>query len=417
MSKRCHFNGERTTVIGLKLKEMKKNKIFISGDEAAAVGVKLARPHVIAAYPITPQTITVERLSEMVEAGELDAEYMHVESEHSAISATMGASAVGARTFTASSSQGLLYMAEGLHYASGGRYPIVMMNANRSVALPWSIYGDQRDSLSLLDSGWIQVYVEDAQEALDMMIQAFKIAEHKDVLTPMMVNLDGFILTHTYELVEIPDQDMVDKFLPEFETPNKMSFEQPKNMGFSSQPDDNTEFKYQQNKAMFKAIDVIAETDKEFGDTFGRTYDGMVEEYMCDDADVVLVGLGTVCGTTRVVVDKLRSLGLRVGLLKIRYMRPFPEKEIVALSKKVKAIGVIDRDISFGYEGTVFTNVNSALAKVNSTVFKKNFVGGLGGRDITKAEIEKMFNDLFDGVNGKEQESVEFFNLKVATNE
>jgi len=396
---------------------MKKNKIFISGDEAAAVGVKLARPHVIAAYPITPQTITVERLSEMVEAGELDAEYMHVESEHSAISATMGASAVGARTFTASSSQGLLYMAEGLHYASGGRYPIVMMNANRSVALPWSIYGDQRDSLSLLDSGWIQVYVEDAQEALDMMIQAFKIAEHKDVLTPMMVNLDGFILTHTYELVEIPDQDMVDKFLPEFETPNKMSFEQPKNMGFSSQPDDNTEFKYQQNKAMFKAIDVIAETDKEFGDTFGRTYDGMVEEYMCDDADVVLVGLGTVCGTTRVVVDKLRSLGLRVGLLKIRYMRPFPEKEIVALSKKVKAIGVIDRDISFGYEGTVFTNVNSALAKVNSTVFKKNFVGGLGGRDITKAEIEKMFNDLFDGVNGKEQESVEFFNLKVATNE
>jgi pyruvate ferredoxin oxidoreductase alpha subunit len=397
---------------------METNKIFISGDEAVAHGVRLSRPHVIAAYPITPQTITVERLSEMVEKGEIDSEYMHVESEHSALSAAMGASSVGARTFTATSSQGLLYMAEAMHYASGGRYPIVMMNANRSVALPWSIYGDQRDSLSLLDSGWIQVYVEDAQEALDMIIQAYKIAEHKKVLTPMMVNLDGFILTHTYEMVEIPNQGMVDRFLPKFDTPNKMSFENPKNMAFSSQPDDNTEFKYQQNKAMFDSIEVIEKTDKEFGELFGRCYKGMVEEIMCDDAEVVLVTLGSITGTVRVVADQLRAQGKKVGVFKIRYMRPFPEKEIMALSKNIKAIGVIDKDISFGYEGTIFTNVNSALAKANASLFKKNFIGGLGGRDITKTEIEKMYNDLFDGISrNPNQKTVEFFNLKVATND
>jgi len=395
---------------------MSKNNIFISGDEAVAHGVRLSRPHVVAAYPITPQTIVVERLSEMVEQGEMDAEYMHVESEHSAISASMGASSVGARTFTATSSQGLLYMVEGMHYASGGRFPIVMMNANRSVALPWSIYGDQRDSLSQLDSGWIQVYVEDAQESLDMIIQAFKIAEHADVLTPIMVNLDGFILTHTYEMVEIPEQDMVDKFLPAFQTPNKMCFEEPKNLAFSSQPCDNTEFKYQQNKAVMDSIKVIEDVDKEFGDQFGRYYNGMTEAYRCEDAEAVLVTLGSITGTVRVVVDKLREQGLKVGLLKIRYMRPFPEKEIIELSKNVKGIGVIDKDISFGYEGTIFTNVNSALSKSDAIVFKKNFIGGLGGRDITKAEIEKMFFDLFDGINGKEQETVEFFNLKVETN-
>ncbi|MCT4639399.1 MAG: hypothetical protein N4A72_16970 [Bacteroidales bacterium] len=396
---------------------MKSKNIFLSGDEAVAHGVRLSRPHVIAAYPITPQTITVERLSEMVEAGELKAEYMHVESEHSAISATMGASAVGARTFTASSSQGLLYMTEGLHYASGGRYPIVMMNANRSVALPWSIYGDQRDSLSLLDSGWIQVYVEDAQEALDMTIQAFKIAEHADVLTPMMVNLDGFILTHTYEIVSVPAQEDVDAFLPPFETPNKMCFENPKNMAFSSQPDDNTEFKYQQNVGVLNSIEVLKQVNDEYAEKFGRDYFGMVEEYRCEDAEAVLVTLGSVTGTTRVVVDKMRAEGKKVGLLKIRYMRPFPEKEIMDLVSRVKNIGVIDKDISFGYEGTVYTNVNSAIAKTGLSIFTKNYVGGLGGRDITKAEIEEMFNELLTGKLKKEGEHVEFFNLKVSIDE
>ncbi len=185
---------------------------FVSGNDAVAMGARLARPHVISAYPITPQTIVVERLADFVEDGSLKAEFLHVESEHSAMAAAMGVSSVGARAFTATSSQGLLHMAECVHYASGARFPIVMMNANRSVAVPWSIYGDQRDSLGMLDSGWIQVYVEDAQEALDMTIQAYKIAEHQDVMTPFMVNLDGFVLTHTYEPIQLPDQKMVDAF-------------------------------------------------------------------------------------------------------------------------------------------------------------------------------------------------------------
>ncbi len=394
---------------------MENKRIFISGDEAIAFGAKLARPHVIAAYPITPQTIAVERLSDMVENGELEAEYMHVESEHSAISAAMGASAVGARTFTATSSQGLVYMAEGLHYCSGGRWPVVMMNANRSLALPWSIYGDQRDSLGLLDSGWIQVYAEDAQEALDMIIQAYKIAENPEVLTPMMVNIDGFILTHTYEMVDIPAQEKVDEFLPSYETVNKMSFENPKNMGFSSQPIDNTEFKYQQDRAMFDAVPVIEQTDAEFAEAFGRKYHGMVENYRCEDAEYIMVTLGSVCGTTRLVVDELREQGVRAGLMKIRYMRPFPEKQIQEIASKVKAIGVLEKNISFGYEGTVYTNVNSAIAKTKARPFMKNFVGGFGGRDISKQDIRHMFDMLKNET--EPTKTVEYFNLNVDTNE
>jgi len=233
----------------------------------------------------------------------------------------------------------------------------------------------------------------------------------------MMVNLDGFILTHTYELVDIPEQEMVDEFLPPFQTPNKMSFEEPKNLGFSSRPDDNTEFKYQQNEAMFNSIDVIHKTDKDFADMFGRKYHGMVEEYMCEDADVVLVALGSVCGTVRVVVDKMRAEGKKVGLLKIRYMRPFPVEEVKDLAKRVKAIGVIDKDISFGYEGTVYTNVNSAISQIDKYVYKSNFVGGLGGRDITKDEIEDMYNKLFAGLENKSEETVEFFSLNVEGND
>jgi pyruvate ferredoxin oxidoreductase alpha subunit len=396
---------------------MANYKTFVSGNEAVALGVRLSRPHVIAAYPITPQTVVVERLSEFVEDGSLKSEYMHVESEHSAMSAVMGASAIGARTFTASSSQGLVYMAEGLHYASGGRFPIVMMNGNRSLALPWNIYGDQRDSLSLLDSGWLQVYVEDAQESLDMMIQAYAIAENKDVYTPVMVNLDGFVLTHTYELVDVPDQEEVDKFLPPYQTDNKMDIENPKNMAFSSSPDNNLEFKYQQHKAALNAIKVIEEVDNKFYQQFGRKHGGLVEEYRCEDAEIVLITLGSVTGTARIVVDNLREQGQKVGLLKIRFMRPFPEKEIIELASHVKAIGVIDKDISFGYEGTVYTNVNSALAKSGRNVLTLDFVAGLGGRDISKADIKDMFSDLREGLDGKVQNHVKFVNLGVAIDE
>lgn len=392
-------------------------KVFASGNEAVAFGVRLAKPHVIAVYPITPQTTAVEKLSEMVEDGSLKSEFMHVESEHSALSACMGASAVGARTFTATSSQGLLYMAECLHYASGGRFPIVMMNANRSLALPWSIYGDHRDSLSLLDCGWIQVYVEDAQESLDMVIQSYAIAENLKVLTPVMLNLDGFALTHTYETVEIPSSQDVDAFLPPFETPYKLDLEEPKNMAFSSGPGDNMEFKYQQHKAVLDAIKVISDVDESFYRKFGRRYGGMAEEYRCDDAEMVMVTLGSITGTCRVVVDELRAEGWKVGLVKIRFMRPFPEKEIMDLSRHVKAIGVIDKDISFGYEGTVFTNVNSALAKSRTGVLALDFIAGLGGRDISRQDIRGMFLRLSEVLQGKEPGHVQFINLGVAIDE
>ncbi len=393
------------------------NKAFLSGNEAVAEGVRLSKPHVIAAYPITPQTVAVERLAEMAEDESLKCEFLHVESEHSALSACMGAAGIGARTFTATSSQGLLYMAECLHYASGGRFPIVMMNANRALALPWSIYGDHRDSLSLLDSGWIQVYVEDAQESLDMVIQSYAIAENLKVLTPIMLNLDGFILTHTYELVEIPDGERVDKFLPSFDTPYKMDLEAPKNMGFSSSPADNMEFKYQQHKAVLDAKQVIRDVDEAFGKAFGRSYGGLLDAYMCEDAELILVSLGSTTGTCRTVVDELREQGWKVGVLKIRFMRPFPEDEIIEITRNAKAVGVIDRDISFGYEGTVFTNVNSAISKTGLNISKLNFIAGLGGRDVSKEIIREAFSDLKEASEGKDKKRVKFLSLGVDIDE
>ncbi len=392
-------------------------KKFISGDDAVAEAVRLVSPDVIAAYPITPQTVVVERLSEMVEDGSLKSEFMHVESEHSALSACIGASAIGARTFTATSSQGLLYMAECLPYASGGRFPIVMMNGNRSVALPWSIYGDHRDSLSQLDSGWIQIYVEDAQESLDMTIQSFAIAEHQDILTPVMINLDGFLLTHTYELVTIPEKDIVDSWLKPLENKLAMDFDNPKNMAFSSQPSDNTEFKYQQHIAVENSREKIIEIEKSFAKVFGRSYGGLAEGYLYEDADFIIITLGSVTGTCRSVIRDLRSEGVKAGLIKIRFMRPFPVKEIIEYTKNAKAIAVLDRDISFGYEGAVFTNVNSALSRNNNISLKMNYIAGLGGRDISKDSIREIFKELKEGLIKKPSKTVKFLNLNVETDD
>ncbi len=390
-------------------------KKFICGNDAVAEGVRLAKPHVISAYPITPQTIAVERLSEMVEDGSLKAEYMHVESEHSALAAAMGVSSVGARAFTATSSQGLLYMAECLPYASGARMPIVMMNANRALATPWNIYGDQMDSMFMLNSGWIQVYVEDAQEALDMMIQAYKIAEHDEVLAPVMVNLDGFVLTHTYELVEIPTQESVDEFLPPINmTKQVMRLEDPKSLCISAGNDFNFEFKIKQDKDLHASRKIIKSVDKDFGDKFGRYYNGLVDTYMCDDADVVMVTTGSVTGTTRIVVDKMRAEGKKVGVLKLRYLRPFPEHEIRDIVKSCSKIGVVDKNMSFGYEGTIFTNVNSALLSMDKAPESINFIGGLGGRDITKNDLEDAFNKL---LSDESLEKIHYMNVRCDHNE
>lgn len=371
-------------------------KKFLSGNEAFAYGIRLARPQVISAYPITPQTIVVEKLSEMVEDGSLNSEFIHVESEHSALSCAMGASSVGARAFTATSSQGLLYMAECLTYAAGGRFPIVMMNANRSTALPWNIYGDQRDSISQLDSGWIQAYAENAQEALDLALMSYYIAEHKDVSTPYMANLDGFVLTHTYEVVDVPTAEQADKFLPKYETQNKLDLDNPRNLAFSAGPDLNTAFKYKEHMGLLNVKNVVAEAEEKFADIFGRQYSGLVEGYRIDDAEHILITLGSISGLVREVVDKLRDQGKKVGLLRLRYIRPFPNEEVAEAVKNAKSLAVLEKDISFGNEGTVYTNVNSALHKAGLNIPTSNYIGGLGGKNISAEEIESIFDELPD---------------------
>lgn len=386
-------------------------KQFLSGNEAFAYGVRLARPQVISAYPITPQTIVVEKLSEFVEDGSLNAEFIHVESEHSALSCAMGASSVGARAFTATSSQGLLYMAECLPYAAGGRFPIVMMNANRSTALPWNIYGDQRDSISQLDSGWIQAYAENAQEALDLALMSFYIAEHKDVSTPFMANLDGFVLTHTYEVVDVPTAEQADAFLPKYQTDNKMDLQKPRNLAFSAGPDTNTYFKYREHLGIINASKIIDEAEERFAKIFGRRYTGLTESYRTEDADYILITLGSLSGLVREVVDELRKEGSRVGLLRLRYLRPFPNEEIAATVKNAKAVAVLEKDISFGNEGTVYTNVNSALQKAKLRIPSSDYIGGLGGRNISKEEIKIIFDEL-----EQQQSTVKFLGIGGETN-
>ncbi len=377
-------------------------KRFLSGDEAFAEGVRLARPQVISAYPITPQTVVVERLSEMVEEGQLAAEYVHVESEHSALSCAIGASATGARTFTATSSQGLLYMAECLTYAAGGRFPIVMMNANRATALPWNIYGDQRDSLALLDHGWVQAYAQDNQEALDLALMAYAVAEDPEVRTPFMVNLDGFALTHTYESVDIPSQEQADAFLPPYDgAGNRFDFANPVNIGYSAGPEFNRYFKHSAHKGMLSAADAVERAEARFAEVFGRSYPGPIEAVDCDDADIVLITLGSIAGLARERVAQLRAQGVKAGLVRIRYMRPFPAQQIAAALANAAAVGVLEKDVSFGAEGTVMTNVCSALQQAGNAVPVVNFVGGLGGDDISQAQMRGMFEVLFQIAAGR----------------
>ena len=299
-------------------------------------------------------------------------------------------------------------MAECLPYAAGGRFPIVMMNANRSTALPWNIYGDQRDSLSQLDSGWIQAYAENAQEALDLALMSFYIAEHRKVSTPFMANLDGFVLTHTYEVVDVPASEQADEFLPPFETENKMSLSEPKNLGFSAGPDTNTFFKYKEHTGLLNVREVVKEAESRFESIFGRHYSGLTESYKTDDADYILITLGSISGLVRETVDKLREQGEKVGLLRIRYMRPFPNEEIAEAVKNAKAAAVLEKDISFGNEGTVYTNVNSALQKSGISIPTSDYIGGLGGKNISQQEIENIFEELKE-----EKLAVKFLGIEV----
>ena len=361
-------------------------KVMI-GNHAVSYGVKLARAQVIPAYPITPQTQIVEMLSEMCANGELDARFIKVESEHSAMAASIGASSTGARAFTATSSQGLALMHEVLHWASGARLPIVLANVNRAMGPGWSVWTEQTDSLAQRDTGWLQIYCESNQEVLDTVIQAFKIAEQ--VLLPTMLVLDAFVLSHTSEAVDIPEQADVDAFLPPRQAEYKLDVEDPHSFSGLVAPEHYMELRYKIQRAMEDAIEVARRVDEEFGQAFGRSY-GLVEKYRMDDAELVLVTSSTITSTSRTVIDELREQGRRVGLLKVRLFRPFPAEDIREALCNARKVAVIDRNISFGHGGIFAAEIKSALYNdsIHPPVF--GFIIGLGGRDVTPASIHKI---------------------------
>lgn len=332
----------------------------------------------------------MEHLAKLINDGKMKCEMIHVESEHSAMSACVGACATGVRTFTATSSQGLALMNEILFVASGMRLPIVMAVANRALSAPINIWADHSDTMSERDSGWIQIYVESAQEAYDSIFQMYRICEDKKVLLPGMVCLDGFTLSHVHEPVE--ELQNVSDFLPDYNPLFKLDPKKPMTFGPIGYPSMYMETKKQQNEAMMGSLELIKETNSLFKKKFGRGYgDGVIDTYKTKDADNILICLGTVAGTAREVVDELRESGGKVGLLRLRCFRPFPKEEIINACKNAKKIKVIDRAVSFGIAGPVFIEVRYALFKQEINV--QGFIAGLGGRDITKDHIKKAFKE------------------------
>jgi len=375
------------------------------GSHAVAEAVRLCRPQVVSAYPITPQTHIVERLAEMVADGDLDGEYMCVESEFSALSSCLGASAAGSRVYSATTSQGLAFMAEVVFNVAGMRQPIIMSIANRALGAPLNIWNDQQDSIFLRDSGWMQFYAEDAQEATDLHFIAYKVAENYDVLLPSFVCFDGFILSHTFEPVDIPNQEEIDAYLPAFNPYQRLDAKKPVSFGMYATPDYYQEFRYEINAAMVRAKKVIREAGAEFAEKFGRDYSGLVEGYRLEDADTAIVALGSVCGTIKDAVDEMRDAGEKVGLLKIRCFRPFPAEEIKEALKGVSNVAVLEKNISIGSRmlGAVGLEVKDAVCEGDTKVF--SYVGGLGGRDIRKKDIKMLAewarqgrNDCFFGL-------------------
>ncbi|MFH1710444.1 MAG: transketolase C-terminal domain-containing protein [bacterium] len=366
-----------------------------TGNEAMAEAMRQINPDVVAAYPITPATEIAMIFAQFVADGEVDTEFVAVESEHSAMSATLGASAAGVRAMTATSSQGLALMYEILPIVSALRLPIVMPEVNRALSAPINIHCDHSDTMAARDFGWIHIFSENAQEAYDNTLQAVKIAEDTRVRLPAMVTTDGFIISHCMEKIETIDDDKakayIGGFKPEYSV---LDVSNPITVGALDLQDYYFEHKYAVAEAMRGAKNIILEVGKDFGKQFGRQY-GLFEEYRLDDAEIAIVALGSTAGTAKAVVNDLREKGIKAGLLKIRVFRPFPHEEIAAVLSKIKAVAVMDRSDSFNSAGgPVFTEIRSAL--FDSSVKPKliNYIYGLGGRDISKGEIESVYNEL-----------------------
>jgi pyruvate/2-oxoacid:ferredoxin oxidoreductase alpha subunit len=369
---------------------------ILDGNHAAALGAKLSRVQVIAAYPITPQSPVTESLSEFVEGGDLNAEYIAVESEHSAMAVCTSASIVGARTFTATSSHGLAYMHEMLHWAAGTRLPIVLACVNRAIGAPWSVQNDQQDSISQRDTGWIQIYARNNQEILDSVIQAYRIAE--SVYVPVMVCYDGYILSHTEMPVDVPPQGDVDRFLPPYKPHTILDPANPRNYNLVTlaNPRVNTdgilchgymELRYLFQEALQKSRETIINLGEEFGQLFGRSYSNLFWEDRLDDAEIVIVAMGSLAMEATVAADILREEGHRVGVLSLRVFRPFPKDYLIKALSKSRLIVVFDKNISYGSEGATCSEIKSALygSRINAVI--RNFIVGLGGRDVKAREI------------------------------
>ena len=363
-----------------------------TGNKAVAAAVKELRPAVIAAYPITPQTEIVEQIAEYVTSGELDSRYIPVESEHSAMAACIGASATGSRTFTATSSQGLLYMHEMVNWAAGARLPIVMANVNRALAPGWNIWAEHTDAFQERDTGWLQVYVSTVQEAYDTTIMAFRIAEHQDVLLPVMVNLDGFLLSHSMQSLETFSPG---DFVPPIQLPHAIDTANPTGFGTLTGPDEYFKFRWDIERSMRQSGGIIDETEREFAERFGRNY-GVAEKYRYDDADIVVVAMGTLGKEAEVAVDILRKEGMKAGSLRIRWLRPFPILDLAG-----RDVIVIDREYSFGFGGVIAESL-----KAKFRVDPYSVIAGLGGQEVTYDDIAGFIRDRkpgeehWFGVNG-----------------
>ncbi len=369
-----------------------------TGNTAAAIGVKLARVQVIAAYPITPQTPLTEKLSEFVASGEMTAEYIPVESEHSALAVCIAASSAGARAFTATSANGLLYMHEQIHWAAGARLPIVMCVANRGVGAPWSVWNDHQDSISQRDTGWIQMHAAGHQQIIDSVIQAFRIAETARV--PVMVCYDGYLLSHTYMPFEVPDQDRVDTFLSGSAPARLLDPSAPMNLNTVTlpytRPDvrGNTapaymEIRHCLQQDMIRSLKVIDRTDREYQELFNRGGHPFLETYRCDDAEFIALCLGSLSRQLRKVVDTLRSESIRAGVIALRLYRPFPREEIIPVLENARGVLIFEKAISYGYEGALTSELKAALYNHHRRPCLHNCIVGLGGRTITTADLYK----------------------------
>jgi len=386
----------------------------VEGSYAIAHSVKVCRPNVISAYPITPQTHIVEDLSQFMADGEIpNCEYINVESEFSAISALIGASATGARTYSSTSSQGLELMHEVLFNASGMRLPIIMTVVNRAVSAPISIWNDHQDSISQRDTGWIQLYAENIQEMSDMTAQAFKIAEDKDVMLPAMVCMDGFILSHVFEPVVLLEQELTDEFLPPYDPEHVLDTRNPLSFGTFADPSAYTEFRYLQQKGMDVALGKIEKAADDFKKIFGRYYGGLIEPYMAEDADILLMAMGSVVGTIKDVIDKARSQGIKVGLIKVRTFRPFPVEAIHSAVSDAAIVVTLDKNISIGLnEGALFTEVKSCLYNSDINVPVMGFMLGHGGRDIPMSTIQMIIDKAAQAIKSGIKIESEYADLR-----